>query len=237
MSIIRRKRRDGFTIVPNHILEDDRLSFEARGVLCYLLTRPDDWTVRVDNLQSVTGYGRDKCRRMITEIIESGYGKREPVIDQKTGRFEGQELVIYDESYADNPEPENQSPAPENPAPGYPSHGKPVPIIRTENKQELISSSRKGTRIPDDWQPSQADIEFARDEGFGGIAISREAARFKDYWTAQPGQKGVKLDWPATWRNWVRNSADRQKPAQKPDRHFNQDVLEAFADLAQESRQ
>jgi hypothetical protein len=27
---------------------------------------------------------------------------------------------------------------------------------------------------------------------------------FRDYWIAQPGQKGVKTDWDATWRNWVR---------------------------------
>lgn len=29
--------------------------------------------------------------------------------------------------------------------------------------------------------------------------------QFKDYWIAQGGQKGTKLDWFATWRNWVRN--------------------------------
>ena len=29
--------------------------------------------------------------------------------------------------------------------------------------------------------------------------------RFKDYWISQPGQKGVKVDWFATWRNWCRN--------------------------------
>jgi hypothetical protein len=27
---------------------------------------------------------------------------------------------------------------------------------------------------------------------------------FRDHWIAQPGSKGVKLDWAATWRNWVR---------------------------------
>lgn len=27
--------------------------------------------------------------------------------------------------------------------------------------------------------------------------------RFRDYWIAQPGQKGVKADWAATWRTWV----------------------------------
>jgi len=30
--------------------------------------------------------------------------------------------------------------------------------------------------------------------------------QFKDYWIAQAGQKGVKLDWDATWRNWVRST-------------------------------
>jgi uncharacterized protein YdaU (DUF1376 family) len=30
--------------------------------------------------------------------------------------------------------------------------------------------------------------------------------QFKDYWTSVSGQKGVKLDWFATWRNWVRST-------------------------------
>lgn len=46
----------------------------------------------------------------------------------------------------------------------------------------------------------------------GRIAI--EAAKFRDYWVAQPGQKGVKLDWPATWRNWCRRAAE-PKPGQQ----------------------
>ena len=29
--------------------------------------------------------------------------------------------------------------------------------------------------------------------------------QFRDYWIAQGGSKGTKLDWFATWRNWVRN--------------------------------
>ena len=38
--------------------------------------------------------------------------------------------------------------------------------------------------------------------------------KFKDYWIAQAGQKGVKLDWFATWRNWVRNTnAPKANPA------------------------
>ena len=38
--------------------------------------------------------------------------------------------------------------------------------------------------------------------------------QFKDYWIAQAGQKGVKLDWFATWRNWVRSTnAPKMNPA------------------------
>ena len=36
--------------------------------------------------------------------------------------------------------------------------------------------------------------------------------QFKDYWVSAP--KGTKLDWFATWRNWVRNTnAPKQNPA------------------------
>ena len=38
--------------------------------------------------------------------------------------------------------------------------------------------------------------------------------KFQDYWISQAGQKGVKLDWFATWRNWVRNTnAPKLNPA------------------------
>jgi len=40
--------------------------------------------------------------------------------------------------------------------------------------------------------------------------MSREAERFRDYWIAKPGKDGVKLDWAATWRNWMRRFADEK---------------------------
>jgi hypothetical protein len=64
-----------------------------------------------------------------------------------------------------------------------------------------------------------------------------ETERFKDHFRAAPGQKGVKLDWLATWRNWMRTAAERAPRTGNP-RHLapvqavlpdNPDV--AFADL------
>ena len=41
---------------------------------------------------------------------------------------------------------------------------------------------------------------------FPGIDGRRQTELFVDYFRAAPGQKGVKLDWIATWRNWMRKA-------------------------------
>jgi hypothetical protein len=75
---------------------------------------------------------------------------------------------------------------------------------------ECLAPPRKtearGSRLPDDWQPSDADAAFAANLGLTPDAV---AAPFRDYWHSQPGAKGRKSDWPATWRNWCRKEAER----------------------------
>ena len=65
----------------------------------------------------------------------------------------------------------------------------------------------RGTRLPDDWLPSEEDRAFA---GALGVAVEREAASFRDYWHSKPGADGRKVNWSATWRNWVRRSSERR---------------------------
>lgn len=60
-----------------------------------------------------------------------------------------------------------------------------------------------GSRLPDDWQPEES--------AFAG-ASPVTLAKFRDYWRAQPGAKGRKTDWQATWRNWCRREAEQPKP-------------------------
>lgn len=61
----------------------------------------------------------------------------------------------------------------------------------------------RGTRLVADWMPSAELIAQMRTE-CPQVDLQAEHRIFVDYWIAQPGQKGVKLDWPATWRNWMR---------------------------------
>lgn len=59
------------------------------------------------------------------------------------------------------------------------------------------------TRLPADWVPSETDIQFCQ-QVRPDLNVLFVADGFKDYWIAVAGAKGRKLDWAATWRNWIR---------------------------------
>ncbi len=72
------------------------------------------------------------------------------------------------------------------------------------------SDSKKGTRfdlvvMPDDWK------NYCLQE-IPNANAQRIFDEFRDYWIAKAGSDGVKLDWLATWRNWVRRRASDAKP-------------------------
>lgn len=78
--------------------------------------------------------------------------------------------------------------------------------IREEEKREPKSKAEAApaTRLPADWMPEQEDVLFLLAER-PDLSPDGTTSRFRDYWIAQPGAKGRKVDWHATWRNWVRN--------------------------------
>jgi uncharacterized protein YdaU (DUF1376 family) len=80
--------------------------------------------------------------------------------------------------------------------------------VQPTNNQEPINSigaakATKGTRfnlisIPEDW------VLFCKKER-SDLNPTVVFDGFRDYWVSVAGAKGVKADWTATWRNWVRN--------------------------------
>lgn len=77
-------------------------------------------------------------------------------------------------------------------------------------KPEKAKPAALATRLPADWMPSYDDARFCASER-KDLNIDTTASRFRDYWIAQPGVKGRKLDWSATWRNWVRNEKQQAR--------------------------
>ena len=122
--------------------------------------------------------------------------------------------------------PLTNCPEPLTNCPATPDKLSSKPSVTISNHQEqgklLVSQEphqqekqQRGSRLPADWKPSDVDSQFCKTER-PDLDPTKTADRFRDYWISQPGAKGIKLNWPATWRNWVRNeSRSASQPPKK----------------------
>jgi len=81
----------------------------------------------------------------------------------------------------------------------------------------------RGARIPDDFTVTDEMKAWAVEKGYTTLDLAAITAEFVDYWVAVAGQRGVKTDWVATWRNWIRRKAEDTtvrplRASSKPDR-------------------
>lgn len=111
MTIIKLAHRDThYVTIRRETVQDETLSWEARGMLAYLLSKPLDWTVRPSQLQQ--GCGRDKVYSILRELSEHGYVARTDKRDAN-GRVLEVEYVVYEA--AENPLPFPEKPYTVNP--------------------------------------------------------------------------------------------------------------------------
>jgi uncharacterized protein YdaU (DUF1376 family) len=71
------------------------------------------------------------------------------------------------------------------------------------NNHKPVKAVERASRLSKDWTPDPTEIEFCRTER-PDLDVCSVVEQFRDYWVAKAGKDGAKLDWPATWRNWVR---------------------------------
>jgi len=82
----------------------------------------------------------------------------------------------------------------------------------TEKEKETEAKQRtKGSRLSADWVLPKEWADWARQER-PDLDLRSVGEQFRDYWSAKAGSGATKLDWQATWRNWVRNQKQSYKP-------------------------
>jgi hypothetical protein len=115
-------RRHPYVVIDRRPLEDARLSWAARGLLGYLLAKPDDWQLRVSDLCRRGDLGRDGVHSLLRQLHELGYLRRTQLRDER-GRAAGYDYTVLEVPCAPGP----GSPGPAVPNPAGPDAAEPEP--------------------------------------------------------------------------------------------------------------
>lgn len=178
MSTIRVHRRTRYTTVDRRAVNDERLSFRARGILAWLLDKPDDWRFDSESIARQGIEGRDAVRAALRELREAGY-----MIQRKVrggdGRIVTETLVFEHPTEAAaflSPEPGNPSPVPPptagEPAAGNPSSGAPGPLVNpeTEDGDRSGATPREEGALFDCPQPAPQPVDLSINQRAQAIA-------------------------------------------------------------------
>jgi|TARA_R110000823_G_scaffold219284_1_gene348256 hypothetical protein len=78
------------------------------------------------------------------------------------------------------------------------------------NNTNNIKNTKKGSRITDDWKPSQSLIDqIILKEKANSKWVDDHIYTFVNYWLGKTGKNATKKDWNATFKNWCANSFAR----------------------------
>ena len=98
--IFRKELKENYTVLRNELLQDESLSWEARGMLCYLLSKPQDWTVSKKDLENSSPASDYVVSRILKELEDKRYIRRKKKRNDK-GQWEWHTWVF------DEPIPQN----------------------------------------------------------------------------------------------------------------------------------
>jgi hypothetical protein len=160
MSIVRAPRPAyGFLILRNEVSNDKRLSWAARGLLVYLLSKPDDWNVSVAQLinetkESDNPLGRDGVYKILKQLIDAGYVKK--IETKNKGQFSGIDYIVSDD--CEHHEPFTDSPLTDLADAALPLAADPPQLI-TINKLKTINNKTQPDGFDDFWK------DYARHDG------------------------------------------------------------------------
>ena len=117
--IIRTHKNKNFTTLDNTPLQDTELSWQAKGMIAYLLSLPDDWEIYVSDLKNRSRNGRDATAKTLNELIKHGYIKRTE--RREKGQFKGYQYDVYETGVPNTGKPDTVNPNTDNPNTENPS--------------------------------------------------------------------------------------------------------------------
>lgn len=71
--IIKNHHKENYTMIYNKFVQDKKLNLELKGFGVYLLSKPPNWVININQLSYDLSVGKDKVLRLINRMIELGY--------------------------------------------------------------------------------------------------------------------------------------------------------------------
>lgn len=159
MVITRAKRSRNFSIIGNDIIEDQRLSFKARGLLIYMLSKPDDWKFYSSELVKHSDKdGREAINNAIKEIEAVGYLRRKQVRSEH-GKFGSTDWELLDTPAIP---PQTGFPYTDKPSTGKPFTENPQ-LLNTDNTNTNNTNTESMNECMNDGWNETAVVDFSSD--------------------------------------------------------------------------
>lgn len=101
MAVLKVKKSGDYTVIDNNIFKNRDLSLKAKGLLCLMLSLPDNWDYTLAGLATLSADGVDGTRSALNELEEHSYFGR--VQQRDGGKFADIEYIISETPILENP--------------------------------------------------------------------------------------------------------------------------------------
>lgn len=98
-------KENPYFLIARETAQDKNLSFEALGLLTYLLSKPAHWRADVKELQRA-GAGRDKVNRILKELVQAGYATAPKRYKRPDGKWDYTPYEFYEVPITEKPSTE-----------------------------------------------------------------------------------------------------------------------------------
>ena len=173
---------EGFTMMPNALIADQRVSLAAKALWAYIASKPEGWTFRRQAMASHLGIGVQYLQKLSKELIVAGWLERE----QKLANNNRFKPAIYRLCY------------PKSNVDGFNVHVPNVHVPNVHVKNTRISNKEYSNKEYSNKDMSAALSKNAKIEAFKRQAKqaarqldlpAEDAYKFVLYWTQQGRRK------------------------------------------------
>ncbi len=152
-SIVRAPHNNAYFIMSRKTAQDEKLSFEARGMIAYLLSKPDTWEIQVHDLKQKCAKGR--VYRILDELTENGYLKPRTKYRNEKGQWEWTPYVLHERPIIKIPENTDTDNA------EIKEDDKPLPEKRDTDKPDTDKPDTDNAEILDSTELDNTDKNIA----------------------------------------------------------------------------